>query len=451
MKSLSTFHLYHHQPVPLAPEAVEDQPWLINNMVSYSIVASISASTQEEALLAAQQQARGERLPRGTVVRADALLRVSMPGDVLVSERLSWMLQADGQLRLIAYPAGKSWKVYDSNYTVSSLVWHPDGQFLVAAESDNRVALHQLTEDARYSHKYTRAQYACEVIACAPDGGRLASGGNHGEVHIWQPDPTSSEGYHGSIVICCPDEPGFYERPDVSALTWTPDSSQVLAGRKDGSVLCWDAPTGALMSSLSPHERAVTALSFAPHNPSLVLTASADGSVRIWDQEREYDVRYQHSTEVTAACWSPDGTLIASSARHDETLHLWDAQTGEPGMRIPLSLSSTNQLEILTLCWSSDGRFLAAGCDDSTVQIVDIAQGFHIHTYRVSTQAHRWVKALAWSPDGTLLAAGCDGYHMGVLLWQVGRDLEQPTLIGDSAADPIAAASQSECLMAANI
>lgn len=450
MKSLSTFHLYHHRPAPLAPEAVEDRLWLINNMASYSIVASISASTQEEALLAAQQQARGERLPRGTVVRADALLRATAPGDVLVSERFSWMLQADGRLRPIAYSAGKPWKMYENNYAVSGLVWHPAGRFLAAAESDNRVVLHQFPEEVRYPHEYKRAQYACEVIACAPDGNRLASGGRHGEVHIWQPDPTSSEGYHGSIVICCPDEAGFYKRPDVSALTWTPDGSQVLAGRKDGSVLFWDASTGALLSAFSPHEQAVTALSFAPHNPSLVLSASADGRVRIWDREQEDARRYQHDTAVTAACWSPDGALIASSAWHDETLHLWNAQTGEPGMRVPLSLSSTNQLEILTLCWSPDGRLLAAGCDDSTVQIVDIAHGLHIHTYRLSTQAHRWVKALAWSPDGTVLAAGGDGYHAGVLLWQVRRDLEYPTAIGETAADSVAA-SQSERLMVTNV
>ena len=70
MKSRSTFHLYHHQPAPLAPEAVQAHSWLINNAVSYAIVASISASTSEEALLVAQQQAKGEQLPRGTVVRA---------------------------------------------------------------------------------------------------------------------------------------------------------------------------------------------------------------------------------------------------------------------------------------------------------------------------------------------------------------------------------------------
>ena len=441
MKSLSTFHLYHHQPAPLALEAVQEHSWLINNAVSYAIVASISASTSEEAFLVAQQQAKGERLPRGTAVRADALLRATMPGDVLVSERLAWMLHPDGQLHPIAYPAGTPWKTYDSNYTVSDLLWLPDGQTLVAAESDNRVALHQLANETRYPNKYTRAQYACEVIACAPDGKRLASGGNHGEVQIWQPDPTSSQGYHGSIVICCPEETSFYERPDISALTWSPDGSQVLAGRKDGSVLCWDASTGVLVSEMLAHAQKITALTFAPHNPSLMLTASADGTVRIWDQYVEQDRDYHHQSEVTAACWSPDGSLVASSAQHDETLHLWDPQTGQPGMRIPLSLASTNQLEILSLAFSPDGRLLAAGCNDSTVQLVDIARCQHIHTYRISTQAHREVQALAWSPDGTLLAAGGDGYRAGVLLWQVQTDLEHPSLTHDEATEPVAALS----------
>ena len=162
--------------------------------------------------------------------------------------------------------------------------------------------------------------------------------------------------------------------------------------------------------------------------------------MRIWDQENDQEVCYQHSAGVTAARWSPDGTLVASSTQHDETLHLWDAQTGEPGLRIPLSLASTKQLEIRALAWSPDGRWLAAGCDDSTVQIVDIARCQHIHTYRVSTQAHLQVKALAWTPDGTMLAAGSDGYHAGVVLWQVARDLEQAS-IGDGMTSLVSVAA----------
>jgi WD40 repeat protein len=180
--------------------------------------------------------------------------------------------------------------------------------------------------------------------------------------------------------------------------------------------------------------QAITALSFAPHNAHCLLTASDEGSIRLWDAESDHEVRYQHNTGVTAAVWSPDGTLVASSAQHDETLHLWDAHTGESGIRILLSISSTKQLEMISLAWSPDGKLLAVGCDDSTVQLIDLTSCQHVHTYRVNSQAHRQVKALAWSPDGTLLAAGSDGYYEGVLIWNVAQDLnQQASTHGDSA------------------
>ena len=225
MKALSLYHLYHHQP-SLAPEAVQDQPWLINNAAGYAIVATVSAPSEAEALQAAQQQARGERLPRATIVRAGALLRVTLPGDVLVAERQAWMVQPDGQLRAIVYPGGTFWKCYDSRYSVSSLAWSPDGQIIAAAEGDQRVSLHELASKPRFPNAYTRGESSYEVLAWSPDGAHLASGGYHGEVQIWHPSPSRSEGYQESILICCPDETRL-NRPAISSLAWTPDGSQI--------------------------------------------------------------------------------------------------------------------------------------------------------------------------------------------------------------------------------
>src|SRR5919204_302533 len=58
-KPLKTYHLYHHQPDPLPAEAVNQQAWLVNNGITYSLVAIIQARSVEEAYLAIQEKMAG--------------------------------------------------------------------------------------------------------------------------------------------------------------------------------------------------------------------------------------------------------------------------------------------------------------------------------------------------------------------------------------------------------
>ena len=55
------YHLYHHQPDPLELDALNDQAWLVNNSMTYSIVATIKAATPSTSICrAACEDARAE-------------------------------------------------------------------------------------------------------------------------------------------------------------------------------------------------------------------------------------------------------------------------------------------------------------------------------------------------------------------------------------------------------
>lgn len=421
MKQLTTFHLYHHQPDPLPLEAVEDRAWLINNAVAYSVVAVIDAPSAGDALQAAQCKAQARTLPRSTVVRAGNLFRETLPGDVLVTNNNAWMVDVSQQIRKVSYAKSQTRRSLGQRSTIDELAWSPDGRLLAVAENDRRVVLRTLEGRDEYPTAYRLGEYAAERLAWSPDGMRLASGGCHGEVHIWRPAPWRSSGYNsgytGSVLICGTEEVvSSYEQ--IHCLAWTPDGSRVVAGREDGCLISWNASTGFGYRLQKRHAKAITALAFSPREEHILLTASADTTVQIWDEEGEQEqIRYRHTRGVKAAVWSPDGSIVASCEQEDPTVSLWCSQTGDLLGRIPLSIYTTQALTIGVLAWSPDGTFLAAGCDDGTVQLIDLALYQHVQTYWADSIYRRKVKALAWSPDSTLLASG--GTAAVVDIWQV--------------------------------
>ncbi|PHH60199.1 hypothetical protein CDD81_1979 [Ophiocordyceps australis] len=78
------------------------------------------------------------------------------------------------------------------------------------------------------------------------------------------------------------------------------------------------------------HDKAVTALRFLPNSGHLLLSASADTTVRIRDvfHDRELLRTYHgHSKAVSDICFNSSGTQFLS-ASYDRMMKLWDTETG---------------------------------------------------------------------------------------------------------------------------
>ena len=116
----------------------------------------------------------------------------------------------------------------------------------------------------------------------------------------------------------------------------------------------------------------------------------------------------------------PDGNRVAA-ATSDGDIGVWDTASGELLQSEPLQSLKSERLP-LSLAASSDGRFLAAGCQDNSVAILDL----QTDTGYAMEGLGRNVDVVAFSPDGRILASTA---YDEIRLWHVPAEESKPELL----------------------
>lgn len=104
------------------------------------------------------------------------------------------------------------------------------------------------------------------------------------------------------------------------------------------------------------HARAVTQAAFSPDG-RWVLTASQDGTARVWDTASGKALGTQplkHDAAVNCAIFSPDGKRVLTGS-DDHTARVWDTYTGQP-LSDPLNLGRP----VIHVAYAPDGQRLLA-------------------------------------------------------------------------------------------
>ncbi len=115
----------------------------------------------------------------------------------------------------------------------------------------------------------------------------------------------------------------------VVSAQFSPNGKHVVTASADGTARVWDAQSGQPLGAPMAHHGSVSSAKFSPDG-KWVLTISEDRTVRVWNAQSGQSMTgpIAHSNAVSSAEFSPDGKRVVT-ASEDGMARLWDAQSGQ--------------------------------------------------------------------------------------------------------------------------
>ena len=150
----------------------------------------------------------------------------------------------------------------------------------------------------------------------------------------------------------------------------------------------------------------VLGVAFHP-TKNLLASCSADTTIRTWDITSGSCLStLKVDSQVLSVAYSPDGTKLTAGLGYPSySMVVFDTQTNE----------QICSLNVGSLVWSVSfspaGDIVAAGCDDGTVQLIDVATAEVKRTMNVDGS----VSSIDFAPCGNKLAAAFNIYQYGSL------------------------------------
>ena len=122
-----------------------------------------------------------------------------------------------------------------------------------------------------------------EFVKFNHDGKLCITGGMNNVLRVWSveenKDPMQND-YKFKLKKVLENGPS--EKDDILVVEWHPKGNAVLCGGKDYTLYLLNGSTGDFLSCFSGHEEEVLCAKFTPNGGKLIVSASADLSIRVW-------------------------------------------------------------------------------------------------------------------------------------------------------------------------
>jgi guanine nucleotide-binding protein subunit beta-2-like 1 protein len=189
-----------------------------------------------------------------------------------------------------------------------------------------------------------------------------------------------------------------------------------------------------LRGTLEGHSDWITQIATSPERPDIVLSASRDKSIIVWQLTREGE-RYGypkraltgHSHFVSDVVLSSDGQF-ALSGSWDHTLRLWDINNGTCKWRFV-----GHENDVLSVAFSADNRQIVSASRDKTIKLWNTLAECK-YTIEQPGEAHtEWVSCVRFSPNTQVPIIVSCGWDKLVKVWSLTNCKLQTNHFGHSA------------------
>jgi WD40 repeat protein len=210
--------------------------------------------------------------------------------------------------------SGKRMKEFKANaLQIINARFSPDGHWVLICSADRTARIWDVKSDR--SIVLARHEGQCRSAMFNPKGTQVVTADDT-TVRLWQAST-------GQLI----KEVKVAAQGRVVHVGFDPFARQILiVTTRKPFVKLWNIARGNVID-FSGHDNPVTSAEFSPGGEQ-VLTASKDGSLRVWDAVLGYtvDELKAHEVQIGHAEFSPDGERMLT-ASNDNTVRLWESAT----------------------------------------------------------------------------------------------------------------------------
>ena len=287
-----------------------------------------------------------------------------------------------------------------------SALFSPDGRLMAMAnycvvsirDSETGKELHRL--DTLGKRDFVSEFGFLGMLAFSPDGKYLAhisgspsSGAKYADMIVWRTSDFTKIG----------DGPLFKKNCGLTAVAFSPDSSQMFVCDQKGCVEIWNTADWTKQDSIQTSHGYGTSIAISSDGTRLATASFSSNTISIWALETRKEIRKLRSPNVVSLAFAPnDRTLAAGCENHD--VILWDVDSGKR-----LQTFSGHSDSPWGIAFSKDGQRMASLSLDGVLHIWDAASNDDIEqdpsTLRALLRLGNWrLEQERYAEAGTLFS-----------------------------------------------